>query len=128
MDSVERDIYNDDYSLFQRILYGGVSSGSLVIPTNFFKLIFTLIFPPIGEILNAVSKFLIDKFPFITWEAVKAIFEYDNLTRIVYSFVLTSMFYFPGLIYVLSKIETATPNINGTLKCSTETGKCEMVQ
>lgn len=127
MDSVERDIHNNDYSLFQRILYGGVSSGAMVIPTHFFKLIFTLIFPPIGEIMNAVSDFLIDSFPYITWSAIKAIFEYENLTRIIYSFVLTSMFYFPGLIYVLSKIKTATPSINGTLRCDPKTGRCEQV-
>ena len=41
--------------------------------------------------MNSVSDFLIDSFPYITWSAIKAIFEYENLTRIVYSFVLTSI-------------------------------------
>lgn len=126
MDSVERDISNDDYSLFQRILYGGVASGAIVIPTHFFKIIFTLIFPPLGEIMNAVTDKLMDNFPYITWESIKALFDYENLTRIVYSFLLTSMFYLPGLIYVLSKLKTATPNINGTLKCNPETGECKL--
>jgi len=128
MDSVEVDIHTGKYTLYQRIMYGGVSSGAFVIPTHFFTILFTLIFPPLGEILNSVSDYLVDTFPFITWEAIKAIFDYENLTRIVYSFVLTSLFYLPGLIYVLSKIPTATPNINGTIKCNPSTGECVNVQ
>ena len=127
MDSVEVDIHRGDYSLYQRILYGGVSSGALVLPTHIFKILFTLIFPPLGEIMNCVSDYLVDNFPYITWDAIKQIFDYENLTRIIYAYVLTSMFYLPGLIYVLAKIPTATPNVNGTLKCNPNTGECTMV-
>ena len=123
-DVVENDILNNDYSLFQKVLYGGVSHGVLIIPTHFFKLIFTLIFPPLGQIINILSDKLISTFPWITWDALKHLFEYENLNYIIYSFVLTSMFYIPGLIYTLSKLTTNTENVPGTLKCNPNTGVC----
>lgn len=126
-DVVENAILNDNYSLFQQILYGGVSHGVLIIPTNFFKIIITLIFPPLGQIINAVSDKLIDSFPWITWDALKQLFNYETLNHIIYSFILTSMFYIPGLIYVLSKLTTNTPN-TGTLVCAANgSGYCEEV-
>ena len=123
-DVVENAILNDNYSLFQKVLYGGVSHGVLIIPTHFFKLIFTLIFPPLGQIINILSDKLISTFPWITWDALKQLFEYKNLNYIIYSFVLTSMFYIPGLVYKLSKLTTNTPNVPGTLKCNPKTGVC----
>jgi len=123
-DVVENAILNDNYSLFQKVLYGGVSHGVLIIPTHFFKLIFTLIFPPLGQIINILGDKLISTFPWITWDALKQLFEYKNLNYIIYSFVLTSMFYIPGLVYTLSKLTTNTPNVPGTLKCNPKTGVC----
>jgi hypothetical protein len=123
-DVVENAILNDNYSLFQKVLYGGVSHGVLIIPTHFFKLIFTLIFPPLGQIINILSDKLISTFPWITWDALKQLFEYKNLNYIIYSFVLTSMFYIPGLVYTLSKLTTNTPNVPGTLQCNPKTGEC----
>jgi hypothetical protein len=124
-DVVENDILNGKYSLFQQILYGGVSHGVLIIPTHFFKLLFTLIFPPLGEIISAVSLLIADTFPWITWDAIKKIFEFETLNRIIYSFILTSMFYIPGLIYTLSNLTTNTPNVPGTLICNPDTGICK---
>lgn len=124
-DVVENDILNGKYSLFQQILYGGVAHGVLIIPTHFFKLLFTLIFPPLGEIIGAVSSLITDSFPWITWDAIKKIFEYQTLNRIIYSFLLTSMFYIPGLIYTLSNLTTNTPNVPGTLVCNPDTGVCK---
>ena len=123
-DSVENAILNNNYSLFQKVLYGGVSHGVLIIPTHFFKLIITLIFPPLGQIINILSDKLISTFPWITWDALKQLFEYKNLNYIIYSFVLTSMFYIPGLVYTLSKLTTNTDNVPGTLKCNPKTGEC----
>lgn len=123
-DSVENNILNDNYSLFQKILYGGTSHGVLIIPTHFFKIIITLIFPPLGQMIIAVSDKLIDSFPWITWASIKQLFDNKNLNNIIYSFVLTSMFYIPGLIYTLSNLTTNTPNVPGTLKCNPKTGDC----
>jgi hypothetical protein len=121
-DVVENDILNGTYSLFQQVLYGGVSHGVIVIPTHIIKLFFTLIFPPLGEIINSVSEFIINDFPWVTWDAIKKLFEFKVLNRIIYSFVLTSMFYIPGLIYTLSNLTTNTPNVPGTLICKPEGG------
>ena len=122
-DVIENDILNDRYTLFQQTIYGGVGHGVMVIPTNWINLLITLIFPPLGEILNNLTEHLMDTFPWITWDALKNLFDYQVFTRIVYSFVLTSMFYLPGLIYTLSKLTVNTPNIPGTLQCNSE-GAC----
>ena len=47
-DAVENDILNDRYTLFQKIMYGGVLHGVLVVPTYWINLLITLIFPPLG--------------------------------------------------------------------------------
>ena len=123
-DYAENKIYNDNYALFDRILYGGIGYGTIVIPLNFFKIIFTLIFPPIGEILSIIGDELLNNFPYITWDTLKTLFDVNNLNRIIYSLILTSMFYIPGLIYTLSKITTNSPNVSGTLQCDPDTGQC----
>jgi hypothetical protein len=122
-DVVENDILNRQYSLFQQVLYGGVSHGVIIIPTHVFKLLFTLLFPPLGEIISSVSEFIGDTFPWVTWDAIKKLFEFKTLNRIIYSFILTSLFYIPGLIYTLSNITTNTPNVPGTLICTPD-GNC----
>ena len=129
MDVVENDIQNGNYTLFQKMLYGGVSHGVVIIPTHFFKILITLLFPPIGEIFSALSaapEYIIDTFPWITWDAIKNLVKFENINRIVYSFILTSMFYIPGLIYVLANL---TPNTgySGTLRCRADTGECTLV-
>ena len=56
-----------------------------------------------------ISKFLFDEFPYITWNTLKQLFK--TLDRIVYSFILTSMFYVPGLIYTLGNIACESDNL-----------------
>jgi uncharacterized membrane protein YqaE (UPF0057 family) len=128
-DVVENDILRDNYTLFQKMLYGGVSHGIIIIPTHFFKILITLIFPPIGEIFNALTRvpeFVLDTFPWITWDAIKELMKFDTLNRIVYSFLLTSLFYIPGLIYVLAELAPNTNYTPGTLECNADTGQCTM--
>ena len=38
MDIVESDIQSDNYTLLQKVLYGGISHGIVIIPTHFFKI------------------------------------------------------------------------------------------
>ena len=102
-DSLERKILRGDYRITDKALYGGLMYGGLILPTNFFKVIFTTIFPPIGELLNIISDYLVDEFPYVTWEALIQLIK--NFQRVVYCFILTSMFYIPGLIYALSNIK-----------------------
>lgn len=101
-DSLENKIKAGDWTLFDKVMYGGLGFGSVALPTNLFKVLFTVIFPPLGEIINIVGDYVIDQFPYITYDSLKAIV--NNLNRIIYSFILTSMFYIPGLIYTLSNI------------------------
>jgi uncharacterized membrane protein YqaE (UPF0057 family) len=130
-DVVETDILNGNYSLFQKVLYGGVSHGVMIIPTHFFKILITLLFPPLGEIFSALTskaEYIVDTFPWITWDAIKNLFNYNVLNRIVYTFILTSLFYIPGLIYVLANLtpnQTYTP---GVLQCDARTGECTLNQ
>lgn len=102
IDEREARIDAHNWTLFDRLMYGGLGYGAFCLPTNFFKIIFTVIFPPLGEILNVVSNFISDEFPYITWRTLKAVM--NNLDRIIYSFILTSMFYVPGLVYSLGNI------------------------
>ena len=101
-DGLERKILSGGYRITDKALYGGLMYGAFVLPVNFFKIIFTTIFPPLGELLNIIGDNIVDDFPWITWEAIMAIF--NNFQRIVYSFILTSLLYIPGLIYTLSNI------------------------
>ena len=128
-DAAELDIYSDKYNLLDRFLYGGLLSGAIVLPTNLFKILFTIIFPPLGTILNIIDKYILATFPWITWETLRRLFQIDNLNKIIYTLVLTSMFYIPGLVYALAHLTTNTPNVKGVVRCDPDTGKCiEIIQ
>ena len=127
-DVVENKIYSDTYDLFDRCLYGGLGHGIIVFPTNIFKIIFTVIFPPIGALINTIEHLVLDKFPFITWDVIITILT--NLNKIIYSYILTSLFYIPGLVYTLSHHSIGSTNgktpsgIRGSIICDPKTGKC----
>ena len=123
-DFVENKIKSDDYDLFDRSLYGGIGHGIIVIPTNIFKILFTVIFPPLGEILEIVSDYLLDEFPYITWDTIKELFKFENLNKIIYSFILTSLFYVPGLVLTLAHLTIKSRSNKGSLVCDQETGQC----
>lgn len=98
------EITGDDWTLFDKIMYGGLGYGSFCLPTNFFTLIIAIIFPPLGEILVILNDKISNSFPFITWDCVNELVKFENLNKIIYSIVLTTLFYIPGLIYVLGNI------------------------
>jgi hypothetical protein len=123
-DFVENKIKSDDYDLFDRSLYGGIGHGIIVIPTNIFKILFTVIFPPLGEILEIVTDYLLDEFPYITWETIKELFKFENLNKVIYSFILTSLFYVPGLVLTLAHLTIKSRRTKGSMVCDPETGKC----
>lgn len=101
-DELEKRIDEDDYTLFDKFLYGGFGYGYFCLPTNLFRVILTVIFPPLGVIL----KYLEEEFPFFNLKKLAL-----GLNDIIYSILLTMMFYIPGLIYSLSSINcnTASP-------------------
>jgi uncharacterized membrane protein YqaE (UPF0057 family) len=100
-DALEQRIDNMEWTLFDRFLYGGLGYGYFSLPTNLLRIILTVIFPPLAIIIKALK--LSYTFPFITMETITSLI--DNFGEILYSFVLTALFYIPGLIYGLSKLK-----------------------
>jgi uncharacterized membrane protein YqaE (UPF0057 family) len=102
----------DDWTLFDKVMYGGLGYGSFCLPTDFFKVILAILFPPLGEVCNIVEDTVSIEFPYINWKSLKVLFEYDNMKRIIYSFILTTLFYIPGLVYTLTNIVEKERNVN----------------
>lgn len=123
-DYVENKIFSDKYDLFDRTLYGGIGHGVIIIPTNIFKVLFTVIFPPLGKLINEIEEFILDEFPYITWDTIKKLFEFKTLNKLIYSFVLTSLFYVPGLVYTLANLTIKSRGIRGSIVCNPNTGEC----
>jgi hypothetical protein len=98
------EIKGDDWTLFDKIMYGGLGYGSFCLPTNFFMLIVAIMFPPLGEVLVILDDKISPNFPFITWECVLELIKFESINRLVYSVLLTTLFYIPGLVYVLGNI------------------------
>lgn len=99
----EQAIDEMDWTLFDRLMYGGLGHGYFCLPTNLIRIIATVIFPPIAIILKYLK--LSVNFPYITMDSL--VYLLKNVDDILYSFVLTALFYIPGLIYGLSNIKCA---------------------
>lgn len=98
-DELERKIDNYEYGFYEKIMYGGLGFGTFCLPTNLFRVLFTVIFPPLG----VMFKFIIADFPYIDFKLL-----IENLNEIIYVFILTAIFYIPGLIYALTTINQDT--------------------
>jgi len=102
-------IENGDWTLYDKILCGGLGYGSFSMPTMIFKIIFTIIFPPIGILINNLNPDrktpLKESFPYVTKDHFMNIFS--KIDEFIMAFILTMMFYVPGLVYVLKKFKTA---------------------
>jgi uncharacterized membrane protein YqaE (UPF0057 family) len=98
---LEQKIDEMDWTLFDRLMYGGLGHGYFCLPTNLIRIIATVLFPPIATILKYLK--LSTEFPYITMESL--VYLLQNIDDILYSFVLTALFYIPGLIYGLSNIK-----------------------
>jgi hypothetical protein len=94
----------NDWTLFDKVTYGGLGYGAFVLPSNFFIIIVTCIFPPLGQIINILGNSIISTPPFFTLECLKLMLLPKNFTKIINSVLLTSLFYIPGLVYVLGNI------------------------
>lgn len=98
---LEQKIDNMEWTLFDRFLYGGLGHGYFCFPTNLVRILFTVLFPPIGVILKHLKVNI--QFPYITTDTIRNLI--NNIDDIIYSFVLTALFYIPGLIYGLSSLK-----------------------
>lgn len=100
---LETRIKNDEYTLFDKILYGGLGYGYYSMPTNIFKIILTVFFPPLGILITNLGK-LDPNFPYLTTKNLLNIL--NKIDEFILSFILTMLFYIPGLIYTLTKIKS----------------------
>ena len=108
----------DQWTLYDKITFGGLGYGAFVLPSNFFIIILTCIFPPIGQIILILGDTITPEIPFFTIDSLYKIFDTDpidettnpptippsNIMKVIYSVILTSLFYIPGLVYVLGNI------------------------
>jgi uncharacterized membrane protein YqaE (UPF0057 family) len=92
------------WTLFDKIMYGGMGYGAFCLPSNFFNIVIAVIFPPLGEIVNIVGSTVSTTLPYLNFDVLKALLNYDSINRIIYSFLLTTLFYIPGLVYTLTNI------------------------
>ena len=112
-DRLEIKIDNMEWTLYDRFMYGGLGYGYFCFPSNLIKIICTVIFPPLGTILKHLK--IETVFPYITYETLSNLLR--NINDIIYCFILTAMFYIPGLIYGLSGLKcTATQDANEDFK------------
>jgi uncharacterized membrane protein YqaE (UPF0057 family) len=98
------NINANQWTLFDKIQYGGLGYGAFVLPSNFFNLIIAICFPPLGQVINIIGDQISDLPPFITLNAIQTLLQSENISKVIYSFILTALFYIPGLVYVLSNI------------------------
>ena len=94
----------NDWTLYDKVTYGGLGYGAFALPSNFFIIIATCIFPPLGQIITVLGNTIIPTPPFFTMDALRNLVLPDNFMSIIKSFLLTSLFYVPGLVYVLGNI------------------------
>lgn len=107
------DVKADQWTLFDKIKYGGLGYGAFALPSNFFTLIIAICFPPLGQVLTIIGDKMSDTIPFITLDTIKILLQPVSISKIIYSFMLTALFYIPGLVYVLENIAEADKiNIN----------------
>ena len=82
-------IDNNEWTFYDKLVYGGLGYGNVSLPTHLFDIIFTVIFPPFGMILSKMD--FLDEFPYIHWETLTKVIE--GLIEIINCFFLTMCFY-----------------------------------
>lgn len=70
-------------SMYSTFMYGGMGYGSICMPNLLSDLLFLVIFPPFYVFKHQKSR------------------NFDNIMQIVINFLLTCIFYFPGMIHAL---------------------------
>lgn len=80
----------DNQSLFDKVLDGGIGYGSICFPPETGNYILLILFPPLYVFVQQ-------------WNS-----GFDRIDRILVNFLLTSFFYFPGLLHALSLLKCGT--------------------
>lgn len=88
-DDIKRKIDSDEYTLVDKILYGGIGYGSVCIPDELPNIVIAIVFPPFS----------------IIWNWHLGIYDlWTTIKKFIICLFLTSLFYFPGLIYAINEI------------------------
>ena len=104
-------ISDGNYTLFDKIMYGGLGYGYFCLPANLFKIIIAVLFPPFGIIIHNLGK-VKTEFPYIDSNNLISIFmKFDEF---IISLILTALFYVPGLIYTFGKMKLTSDDSNTT--------------
>jgi uncharacterized membrane protein YqaE (UPF0057 family) len=98
-EKIKQRISAGEYSLFDKIMYGGLGYGYFCIPSDVFKWIFTGLFPPLGIFIHFFGK-LGKTFPYITKQNLKNLIS--HIDDFIIAFIGTMLFYIPGLMYVIN--------------------------
>ena len=85
-------------SLLDAILYGDMITNPICFPPKFFTYLITIFFPPLGTWINQHNM------------------KYPNPGKIAICFILTALFYFPGLIYALNDLSCGTFDMAPSIK------------
>jgi uncharacterized membrane protein YqaE (UPF0057 family) len=112
LDKKLRGKINDgNYTLFDKIMYGGLGYGYFCLPANLFKIIIAVLFPPFGIIIHNLGK-VTTKFPYVGSKNLTSIFM--KIDEFLISLILTGLFYVPGLIYTFGKMKLNSADSNTT--------------
>ena len=88
-DDIKEKIDAGNYTFLDKILYGGFGYGKICIPDELPAVILAIVFPPSSILWNYHLGV------YTLWETIK---------KFLICFLLTTIFYFPGLIYAINEI------------------------
>lgn len=98
---VNERIDNGEFTLYDKFLYGGIGYGYICLSKNMFRVIISVLFPPFGIILKHLK--LSDTFPYITKDGLANLVA--NLGDVMFSVLLTFLFWVPGVIYSFQQLK-----------------------
>jgi uncharacterized membrane protein YqaE (UPF0057 family) len=87
-------------SLYDKFMYGGMGYGLFCVPKELPKYIIMIIFPPLAVFIEEMNN------------------GFQNVGRIIINFILTSFFYFPGLLHAMNVIRCGALGENDKSKDS----------
>jgi uncharacterized membrane protein YqaE (UPF0057 family) len=76
----------NNVSLYQKMMYGGMGYDSFCVPKELPNYIMLIVFPPLSVFIQQ-------------WKT-----GFKRVDKIIICFILTSFFYFPGLLYGLNEL------------------------
>jgi len=82
-------------TLYDKMMHGGMAYGTFCVPKQLTSYIILIIFPPLYVFIDEMNN------------------GFKRIDKIIICFILTSFFYFPGLLYGLSRLNCGTAASQG---------------